>query len=388
MKLAPDFTALTQPDLNWLPEKPSRIVVGMSGGVDSSAIAYMLKELGHEVVGLTAWTLNGPGSCCNDALINAGRVCEQLGCEFDTLDLRAEFSHYVMDYYQNAYQAGLTPNPCVECNRYVKWERLVHYARETLHADYVATGHYLSSRIRRAVDERKDQTYMLARVRPEDLQAALFPLGLWQKADVMAYARERGIIQASYKESVDVCFVLDGQANYLREALGVRRGEIRHIETEMVLGEHDGHWLFTRGQRKGIGIAHAHPLYVIKTDASHNVVYVGPRECLESAQFVVRNLNWMRDLNPHEDQALTVKVRYAGEPAHGRLTPLQNESGAYTVELLSPQSAVTPGQIAAFYDADFSELLGGGYIEAGFPQRDFDPETAAAPPDLNANCSV
>lgn len=127
---------------NTLPTTKKRIVVAMSGGVDSSVAAYLLAQQGHDLVGLTAWTLNGPGKCCNDALVNAGRVCEMLGMPYDTVDLRAEFAHYVMDYYNNSYEAGLTPNPCVECNRYVKWERLVDYARRELGVDYVATGHY------------------------------------------------------------------------------------------------------------------------------------------------------------------------------------------------------------------------------------------------------
>jgi tRNA-uridine 2-sulfurtransferase len=386
--------------LNWLPEKPSRIAVGMSGGVDSSAIAYMLKEMGHEVVGLTAWTLNGPGTCCNDALVNAGRVCEELGCDFDTVDLRAEFHHYVMDYYEKSYQAGITPNPCVECNRYVKWERLVDYAREALDCEYVATGHYLSMQrpqgatgdfhIHRAVDERKDQTYMLARVFPKDLQHALFPLGLWQKEDVLAYARERGIIQQSYKESVDVCFVLDGQANYLKGVLGIKKGEIIEIESGKVVGEHDGHWLYTRGQRKGLGVAYEHPLYVIKTDAGSNTVFVGAKTHLDTLHFKVKRMNW---LHPPTETAMPerqIKVRYAGEPTLGRLVqdPMGTMGEDYLVELAKPQQAVTPGQIAAIYDADFKELLGGGYIDTMIPQVAFDAIHAKPLPDLNAPCSL
>jgi tRNA-uridine 2-sulfurtransferase len=376
--------------LNWLPETPSRIAVGMSGGVDSSAIAYMLKEMGHEVVGLTAWTLNGPGSCCNDALINAGRVCEQLGCEFDTLDLRAEFQHYVQQYYNQSYAAGITPNPCVECNRYIKWERLVQYARETLNCEFIATGHYLNARrpqgmpgpvhLHRAVDERKDQTYMLARVRPEDLHHALFPLGLWQKQDVLAYASERGIISNAYKESVDVCFVPDGQANYLQGVLGKRMGDIREVMTNALLGSHEGHWLFTRGQRKGLGIAHAFPLYVIRTDATTNTVYVGGREHLQCERFTVKEMSWLRPPTPEELSQVQVKVRYAGSPSMGSMVPHVTE-GQYAIEMLSPQDAVTPGQIAAIYDVDFSELLGGGYIETYLQQQPFDAETAPALPE-------
>jgi tRNA-uridine 2-sulfurtransferase len=379
--------------LNWLPERPSRIAVGMSGGVDSSAIAYMLKEMGHEVVGLTAWTLNGPGSCCNDALINAGRVCELLGCEFDTVDLRAEFQHYVMEYYNNSYAAGITPNPCVECNRYIKWERLVGYARETLGCEFIATGHYLNSRrpqglsgsveLHRAVDERKDQTYMLARVTPEDIHHAIFPLGLWQKSDVLAYAQERNIISNAYKESVDICFVLDGQANYLQGVLGTRQGDIREIETNTVLGQHEGHWLYTRGQRKGLGVAHAFPLYVVKTDPASNTVYVGAKHHLQSKHVSVKQMSWLRTPSEAELAQVMVKVRYVGQPSPGHMH-LQPD-GSYHIELLEPQDAVTPGQIAAIYDANFSELFGGGYIETHLTHTPFDPATAGELPNLHCD---
>lgn len=398
--MSPAFSSSPENHLNWLPERPSRIAVGMSGGVDSSAIAYMLKEMGHEVVGLTAWTLNGPGTCCNDALVNAGRVCEALGCEFDTVDLRAEFHHYVMDYYEKSYQAGLTPNPCVECNRYVKWERLVDYAQEALNCEYIATGHYLSMRrpqgeagdftIHRAVDERKDQTYMLARVFPKDLKRALFPLGLWQKADVLAYAKERGIIESSYKESVDVCFVLDGQANYLKGVLGEKTGPIVDIETQEILGTHQGHWLFTKGQRKGLGVAAGVPIYVIKTDALTNTVYVGSSIHLESTTFKLKRMNWFKPPRAQELDAVMIKVRYAGQPTLGTLRPDPTGTADedYVVTLQAPQHAITPGQIAAIYDASFQQLLGGGYIDAMLVHEAFDASHAPALPDLNAACDI
>ncbi|MFM7389331.1 MAG: tRNA 2-thiouridine(34) synthase MnmA [Vampirovibrionales bacterium] len=375
---------------NWLPDKPSRIVVGMSGGVDSSAIAYMLKEQGHEVVGLTAWTLNGPGTCCNDALVNAGRVCEELGCDFDTVDLRAEFFHYVMDYYNKSYEAGLTPNPCVECNRYVKWEKLVDYARTELGADYVATGHYINSvrptgatgpvHIQRAVDPFKDQTYMLARVYPNDLKHALFPLGLWHKKEVVAYALEKGIPTAKAKESMDVCFVLNGQSNYLKQTLGQHVGDIVDLDTGKIVGQHEGHYLFTRGQRRGVNVAAGRPVYVIKTEASTNTVYIGDKSHLESWQFTVTDVNW---LNAPQDE-VQLKVRYAGEPSHAKLERIEGTQNDYTVQLLdAPVTAVTPGQVAVFYDMDNLELLGGGAIETRIVHAPFNAATAPPLPDLN-----
>ena len=381
---------------NFLPEKPSRIVVGMSGGVDSSVTAHLLAKAGHEVVGLTAWTLNGPGTCCNDALVNAGRVCEDLGCEFDTVDLRAEFAHYVMSYYDRSYKAGVTPNPCVECNKYVKWEALVDYATNTLGTDFIATGHYMNTlrptwteegikapvHVTRAVDARKDQTYMLAQVKPRDLQRALFPLGQWTKPDVVCYAEEAGIATAHSKESMDVCFVLDGQANYLKGALGKRPGPIIDLDTGKTVGEHEGHYLFTRGQRKGVNVAAGRPVYVIRTDTKTNTVYIGDKHHLEAQTFVVQDVNWLHQ--PESFPArLMVKIRYNTPPSLGLVSPLAD--GHYQVTLDEPVSAVTPAQIAAFYDETNMELLGGGYIETHLLHSPFNRETVELP-DLN--CAV
>jgi tRNA-uridine 2-sulfurtransferase len=383
-----------QDTLNWLPPRPARIAVAMSGGMDSNVTAHLLKQAGHEIIGLTAWTLNGPGKCCNDALINAGRVCEQLGCEFDTLDLRAEFSHYVMDYYNNSYAAGLTPNPCVECNRYVKWERLVNYAVTRLGVDYVATGHYVSLarpqgalgdiEVRRAVDSTKDQTYMLARVRTGDLKRALFPLGGWTKQETLAFAESVGLETKGYKESMDVCFVLDGQANYLKSTLGIKKGPVVDIDTGMTVGEHDGHWLFTRGQRRGVGVAAGRPVYVIKTDGASNTVFIGDGHHLETHTFRVTAVNWIAP-PPTASTALMVKVRYATAPQLATVSPDPNQAGDWLVSSVEPWQAVTPGQVAAFYDETDTQLLGGGLIEQWLGHQPFNAE-AVVLPDLN--CTV
>lgn len=374
---------MSTPTQNWLPTQPTRIAVAMSGGVDSTVAAYLLHQAGHEIVGFTAWTLNGPGTCCNDALVNAGRVCEQLGVPFDTVDLRAEFQHYVLDYYNRSYAAGLTPNPCVECNRYVKWEKLIDYAKTQLGAEYVATGHYIrrgeGGEIYRAVDEKKDQTYMLARVRPEDLQSALFPLGEMTKPDVVKLAQKAGLPNADAAESMDVCFVLDGQANYLRSALGTKKGPIVDLDSGHVVGEHDGHYLFTRGQRKGVQVAAGRPIYVIKTDAASNTVYVGDKYHLETTVFQAKSVNWLVK-PPTFPATVAVKTRYASQPSLAELVSLGSED--FRVTLHTPQDAVTPGQIAVFYDPTFHQLLGGGFIEQYLPHTPFDATTAAPLPIL------
>lgn len=358
---------------NFLPSPKKRVAVAMSGGVDSSVAAYLIAKAGHEVVGLTAWTLNGPGKCCNDALVNAGRVCEMLGVEYDTVDLRAEFSHFVMDYYNNSYQAGLTPNPCVECNRYVKWEQLVRYAVEQLGVNYVATGHYAildhtasGVKVLRSVDEHKDQTYMMTRVYPKDLEKTLFPLGEMTKPQVVALARELDLPTAYSKESQDICFVLDGQHKYMDQVFGKTKGQILDMDTGKVLGEHDGYYRFTLGQRKGIGVAAGRPVYVVKIDPHTNTVYLGDSHHLESSTFTVLAPNWLNSrfaeaaAYPFESM---VKIRYNSPPTLGLVERLNESDDTLKVTLRQPQSAITPGQIAAFYDMEFRQLYGGGYIE-------------------------
>lgn len=364
----------------------------MSGGVDSSVAAYLMAKAGHEIVGLTAWTLNGPGKCCNDALVNAGRVCEMLGVEYDTVDLRAEFSHFVMDYYNNSYEAGLTPNPCVECNRYVKWEMLVRYAVEELGVDYVATGHYAileparhGVNVFRSVDEHKDQTYMMTRVYPKDLAKTLFPLGEMTKPEVVALARELDLPTAYSKESQDICFVLNGQHNYMDLTLGKRKGHFVDTDTGKILGEHDGYYRFTLGQRKGIGVAAGRPIYVTRIDPHTNTVYLGDAHHLESTTFTVLSPNWLvPELEEPNRFPLDcmVKIRYNSPPVMGRVERMDQPTTHLKVTLFEPQSAITPGQIAAFYDSEFRQLFGGGYIERYLPHEAFDEAKRDNLPDL------
>ncbi len=364
----------------------------MSGGVDSSVAAYLMAKAGHDVVGLTAWTLNGPGKCCNDALVNAGRVCEMLGVPYDTVDLRAEFSHFVMDYYNNSYQAGLTPNPCVECNRYVKWELLVRYAVDVLGVDYVATGHYAilspaahGVNVYRSVDEHKDQTYMMARVFPKDLTKTLFPLGEMTKPQVTALARELDLPTAYSKESQDICFVLNGQHNYMDLTFGKQPGNFVDADTGKVLGQHDGYYRFTLGQRKGIGVAAGRPVYVTKIDPHTNTVYLGDAHHLQSTTFSVLSPNWLvpgldePDALPRE---FMVKIRYNSPPVLGRVEWLDYAARSLKVTLHIAQSAITPGQIAAFYDTEFRQLFGGGYIERYLSHQPFDESKRDNLPDL------
>ncbi len=382
------------------PANPPTIAVGMSGGVDSNATAYILHDMGYKVIGFTAWTLNGPGKCCNDALINAGRVCEQLGIPYDTVDLRAEFAHYVLNYYNNSYAEGLTPNPCVECNRHVKWEALVDYARKELGADYVATGHYAqrtleadgSVRVLAATDTAKDQTYMMARVRPDDFKYALFPLGGMTKPEVREIARKANLPEADGKESQDICFVLDGHATYMGQVFGKQRGPIVDIDRDnKTITEHDGFFNFTVGQRKGLGGGADRPVYVIKIDPKTNTVFVGDKQHLECATFTVQQPSWVRpDIGEtiSDDTPLQVmaQIRYNSPATLATVTP-GPEADTLTITMDVPASAVSPGQICGFYSVDGNELWGGGYIQRFLPHATFDP-SAITLPTLTEACGI
>jgi tRNA-uridine 2-sulfurtransferase len=358
---------------NSLPPKGSKIAVAMSGGVDSSVAALVLSQAGYELIGFTAWTLDGPGKCCNDALVNAGRVCEQLGIPYDAVDLRDSFQHYVKDHYHRAYLAGLTPNPCVECNRHVKWEPLIQYAVDTWGVDYVATGHYAridhqpdgQYKVYRGADLRKDQTYMMSRVYRHDLARTIFPLGQMLKPDVVAMAQAANLPTAYSKESMDVCFVLDGQANYLTGVLGEKPGPVVDVDTGKVVGEHKGYYLFTLGQRKGVQVAAGRPVYVVRIDPDSNTVYIGDAHHLDTTTFVAKHVYWLSE--PAQwPTTVMVKIRYNSPAVLALIQPVgpttPGEEQDLTVTLLQPARAITNGQIAAFYDEVDEQLLGGGYI--------------------------
>jgi tRNA-specific 2-thiouridylase len=302
-----------------------------------------------------------------------------------------------MDYYNNSYEAGLTPNPCVECNRYVKWEKLVEYAKNQWDVDYIATGHYAqidrtgdSPRVFRSRDERKDQTYMMTRVYPKDIEYALFPLGHLTKPEVVEIAKAADLPTAHSKESQDICFVLDGHANYMKGVFGVRKGPIVDLDTGKVVGEHEGYFHYTLGQRKGVKVAAGRPIYVVKVDPKPNTVYVGDKEHLETQELRVLDINWLHpcfEISGLETPVrfsleVMAKIRYNSQPSRATVYPDPENPRVYTVKLHTPQMAVTPGQICALYDTDYNELWGGGYIESYLQHKAFDPEQKKDLPNL------
>jgi tRNA-specific 2-thiouridylase len=348
-----------------------RVVVGMSGGVDSSTAAALLKEAGHEVIGVmlkfpVLRTAAGGGCCGIAGIEDARRVADRLGIPFYVLDYEEIFRREVIDYFVDAYARGLTPNPCVECNRRVKFGELLTYAR-TIGAEGVATGHYARVETRagrrlllRGADAARDQSYFLYSLSQEQLGHALFPLGERTKEETRALARGLKLPVAEKPGSQDVCFLDSGDYRPLlaeRRPEALRAGEI--VDTEgRVLGRHSGVANFTLGQRRGLGVAAGRRLYVVGIDVAAARVALGPPEALERATLRVREVNWIAcDAPPAEIEA-TVKIRYRQADAPARVVAL--DGGQAEVRFQRPQATAAPGQSAVFYSGE--TVLGGGVI--------------------------
>ena len=353
----------------------ARIVVGMSGGVDSSVAAALLVEQGHEVIGVTMHLAGSSSRCCSlDDADDARRVAEQLGIRFYVANYKDRFREEVMEPFADAYLAGKTPIPCVACNDRFKFHHLLARAR-ALGAESVATGHYAraerdaatgQTRLLRGVDRRKDQSYFLFRLSGEQLRHTHFPLGALEKSEVRQRARGLGLATAEKPESQEICFVPDG--DYARVVSEIRPGAARPGEivdsaSGRVLGSHQGIHHFTVGQRKGLGAGSAEPRYVVRLDAVTNRVLVGPASELGSRGATLSGVCWTRERESGDTLRGDVQVRYKHDAVPATITLA--EGGSARVAFDAPVRAVAPGQAAVIYQGE--ELLGGGWIEAALP---------------------
>ena len=355
------------------------VLDAMSGGVDSSVTAYLLTQQGHDCVGATMRLWNDPATaakqgktCCSiDDVEDARSVCRRLGIPHYAFDMTEEFEDRVVGRFARAYESGLTPNPCIDCNRFMKFDLLLHRARE-LGCDYIATGHYVQvgrdeagrCTLSKAADPAKDQSYVLYALTQDQLARTMFPLGGLTKPEVRAIAEEQGFRNAHKAESQDICFVPDG--DYLA-FLERRRG--CPYETGAILtpdgarvGTHKGAAGYTIGQRKGLGVALREPMYVCAKDMAANTVTLGPQEMLMAPSCTVADWNWVWPQRTPQDEPLAcaVKTHYRQREQAARLTALPD--GRVRVDFDEPQRAMTPGQAAVAYVGN--QVVGGGTIES------------------------
>ena len=359
------------------PLSETTVVVAMSGGVDSSVAAALLTEQGYRCIGvmmrLWAEVARGEGSgnkCCDEESVeDARRVADQLGIPFFLINVERPFKERVVDLFIEGYSEGLTPNPCLACNRHIRFDYLLNYARR-LGADYLATGHYArlkrqadgEVRLLRGIDVHKDQSYVLSMLGQAELRDLLFPVGEFAKDEVRRMAAARGLPIHSKHDSMDLCFVADDDyrrflSDWAADAMSA--GEIVDVEGN-VLGRHVGLPNYTVGQRRGLGLSGtAAPMYVVALAHSRNQLIVGPAEALGKTELAALAVNWTSGRPVSAGSRVLCQIRYTGRPLDCRVFPLQN--GSVRVEFEEPARGISPGQGAVFYDGPV--CLGGGLID-------------------------
>jgi tRNA-specific 2-thiouridylase len=346
-----------------------KIVVGLSGGVDSSVAAALLHNQGYDVIGLTLWLMKGKGQCCSEGMVDAAAICEQLDIPYHIVDSREIFEKYVIDYLVNSYQLGITPSPCSQCNKSVKFAPMLDYAKTEHDADLIATGHYARIfydknlqryQLLRATDRNKDQSYFLYDLNQEILSNVIFPLGNQSKEKTRQIAKQYNLSNASKPDSQDLCLIEThgSMSSFLNKYITPREGDIVDLAGK-VIGKHEGIHHYTIGQRKGLGIAATEPLYVVSLDQALNKVVVGNRSQAGQSSCCVSQLNWLSINEPTNPITTTVQVRYRSQPVEVDIVPI--EPGRVKLHFMEPQFGITPGQAAVFYHGDI--VLGGGIIE-------------------------
>jgi len=364
-------------------KKKKNIIVGLSGGVDSSLSAALLVERGWNVEGLTLWLMKGQGSCCSEGLVDAAGLCEDLGINHKIIDSREIFEREVIKKTTESYEKGFTPLPCSMCNKNVKFEEMLNYAINKKDFTHIATGHYArikkSSHVEkldcksivlkdflllRGADENKDQSYFLYSLSQEVLSRLEFPLGEMKKEETRKEALRLGLRTAKKPESQDLCLVehYGSMHSFIDKYIEPKEGEILHVNGK-VLGKHNGIQHFTIGQRKGLGIAWPVPLYVKSLDRKKNIVYVADKSDLFVKEAIISKVNWVSIEEPKQEIEVEAQIRYRSQPVKGTLIPLKNldhASKSFKLIFEESQSSVTPGQAAVFYTGEI--LLGGGLI--------------------------
>lgn len=356
-------------------KRKKRVVVGMSGGVDSSVAVALLKKQGFEVIGITMQLLpkesEHDSACCNISSINdAKRVAYKMEIPHYTINIRDNFKEKVIDYFIDEYLSGQTPNPCVECNRYIKFDELKQKADE-IGADYVATGHYVKRTVnhklnkyylKKATDPRKDQSYFLYMLTSKQLKSTLFPLGNFHKSEIRHMANTLGLINANKADSQEICFVTKGNyKEFIEEQMDAKLGKVGFFvdSSGKIISPHKGIYNYTIGQRKGLNIQSQEPLYVLKINTQDNSIMVGKKDELETSIIQLHTVTLVNDDVPILGKTFDIKTRYQMTPFTAKV--IEKKGSKLTLESNSPQQFVTPGQSGVLYKNEF--VIGGGIIE-------------------------